>query len=127
MQDAPLAGPVMRECVLSETLDAITAVAISRGGQYWAAVSRRGEVRVWREEGKLLHLVWQAHTDTTFAFALSPDEHTLASGSMDGSVKLWEVENGALLWSGWHTQGTTCLAFAPNGRQIGRASCRERV
>src|SRR5438034_8841116 len=118
MQDATLAGAVMRECVLSETFDAITAVAISRGGQYWAAVSRRGEVRVWREEDKLLHLVWQAQTDTTFAFALSPDEHTLASGSMDGSVKLWDIASEALLWSGWHTQGTTCLAFSPDGRLL---------
>src|SRR2546430_14981523 len=105
MQDAPLAGPVMRECVLSETLDAITAVAISRSGQYWAALSRRGEVRVWREEGKLLHLAWQAHNDTTYAFALSPDEHTLASGGLGGSVKLWEVGSGALLWSRRRTQG----------------------
>src|SRR5947209_5506766 len=120
MQDATLAGAVMRECVLSEAFDAITAVAISRGGQYCAAVSRRGEVRLWREEGKLLHRAWQAHTDTTFAFALSPDEHTLASGSMDGSVKLWEVENGALLWSVWHTQGTTWLAFSPDGRRLPR-------
>ncbi len=76
-----LSGAVMRECVFTEAFDAITAVAISRSGQYWAALSRRGEVRVWREEGKLLHLAWQAHTDTTFALALSPDEHTLASGS----------------------------------------------
>ena len=53
MQDATLAGALMRECVLSEVFDAITAVAISRSGQYWAAISRRGEVRVWREEGKL--------------------------------------------------------------------------
>jgi len=74
MQDTTLAGAVMRECVLSEAFDAITAVAISPSGQDWAAISRRGEVRVWREEGKLLHLAWQAHTDTTYAFALSPDE-----------------------------------------------------
>jgi transcriptional regulator with XRE-family HTH domain len=118
MQDATLSGALMRECVLSEAFDAITAVAISRGGRDFAAVSRRGEMRVWREEGKLLHLAWQAHSDMTFAFALSPDEHTLASGSVDGSVKLWDVASGALLWSGWHTQGTTCLAFSPDGRLL---------
>ena len=118
MQDTTLAGAVMRESILSESFDAITAVAISRSGQNWAAISRRGEVRVWREEGKLLHLAWQAHTDTTLALAFSPDEHTLASGSDDGSVKLWEVESSALLWSGWNTKGTLCLAFSPDGRLL---------
>ncbi len=118
MQDATLSGAVMRECVFTEAFDAITAMTISRSGQYWAAISRRGEVRVWREEGKLLHLAWQAHTDTTYALALSPDEHTLASGSDDGSVKLWDVESGALLWSGWRTQSIMGLAFSPDGRLL---------
>jgi len=114
-QDANLSGTLMRECVLSEAFDAITAVAISRSGKYWAAISRRGEVRVWREAGQMLQQVWQAHTDNTFALSFSPDEHMLASGSHDGSVKLWEVESSALLWSVWHTKGTLCLAFSPDG------------
>src|SRR6184192_4616665 len=99
MQDATIAGALIRESVVTETFDAITAVAISRSGQYWAAGSRRGEVRVWREAGQILHLVWQAHTDIVTSLAFSPDERTLASGSFDGSVKLWDVESGAALWS----------------------------
>jgi len=118
MQDVNLSGALMRECIFTEAFDVINAMAISESGQYWAALSRRGEVRVWREEGKLLHLAWQAHTDTAYAFALSPDEHTLASGSDDGSIKLWDVESGALLWSGWHPQGTMCLAFSPDGNLL---------
>jgi WD40 repeat protein/transcriptional regulator with XRE-family HTH domain len=115
MQDTMLAGSLLHECVFTEAFDAISTVAISKSGQYWAATSGRGEVRLWREEGKLLHLAWQAHTDTTVALAFSPDERTFASGSLDGSIKLWEVVSGALLGSGQHTKGIMCLAFSPDG------------
>ncbi len=115
LQDANLSGALLRECVWTSTFDAIIAVVISKSGQYWAAGSRRGEVRVWREGGQILHLAWQGHTDLVVSLAFSPDERTLASGSFDGSVKLWDVERRALLWSGWHTKVTGCLAFSPDG------------
>ena len=115
LQDANLAFALLRECLLTQSFDAITAVAISKSGQYWAAAGQRGEVRLWREEGQTLHLVWQAHRHNVWALAFSPDERTLASGSGDGSLKLWDVESGALLWSDWRTQTIVCLAFSPEG------------
>src|SRR5438034_1200070 len=42
LQDATLSGAMMRECVWTSTFDAISGVAISPNGQYWAATSRRG-------------------------------------------------------------------------------------
>jgi WD40 repeat protein len=81
MQDASLAGATLRDTVFSEALDATWKVTISNSGQYWAAGSRRGEVRVWREAGQTLYLLWQAHTDTVSALAFDPDERRLASGS----------------------------------------------
>ncbi len=127
MQDATLSGALMRECVLTESFDAITAVAISRSGQYWAAASQRGEVRVWREAGQILHLVWQAHMEFVFSIDFSPDERRLASGSLDGSVKLWDIESSALLWSDWQAKGTLCLAFAPHGRLLASGGDDARV
>src|SRR5947208_124430 len=115
LQDATLSGARLEECVLTEAFDAIWAVAISQSGQYWAAAGRRGEVRLWRGAGQTLHRVWQAHTDIPTTLAFSPDERLLASGSADGSVKLWDVESGAVLWSGEHTSTTSWLAFAPDG------------
>ncbi len=115
LQDATLSGALLRECVFTETFDAIWAVAISRSGQYWATGSMQGEVRVWREAGQTLHLAWRPHTDVVMSIAFSPDERTLATGSWDGALKLWDVASGALLWSGWQTNGTICLAFAPDG------------
>jgi WD40 repeat protein/DNA-binding SARP family transcriptional activator len=118
LQDASLAGARLCECVLTQTFDGIIAVAISSSGQYWAAGSRRGEVRVWRvgrEGGQTLHLAWPAHTDLVVNLAFSPDERTLASGSFDGSVKLWDLESGALLWSGWQSKVISWLALSPDG------------
>jgi WD40 repeat protein/transcriptional regulator with XRE-family HTH domain len=118
MQDASLAETSLRETIFNEAFDITWAVAISSNGQYWAAGSRRGEARVWREEGKLLHLAWQAHTDTVRALAFSPDGRTLATGSWDGSIKLWDSESGALLWTSWFTDNIECLTFAPDGRTL---------
>jgi hypothetical protein len=99
MQDATLAGAALQDSVFTEPIDAIAVVAMSKSGQYWAAGSRRGEVWMWAEAGRTLHQVWQAHSATVFALAFSPDGRTLASGSYDGSVKLWDVESGTLLWA----------------------------
>src|SRR5205807_2484128 len=133
MQDASLAGATLRETVLNESFDIPWAVAISLNGQYWAAGSRRGEVRVWREEGRLLHLAWQAHSDTVRALAFSPDGRTLATGSWDGSIKLWDIERGtlsvvcgqgeqrgqaSLLWASWVTDNIESLAWCSDGRML---------
>src|SRR5260370_17092419 len=95
IQDTTLSGATLRETVFTEALDAIWAVATSLNGQYWAAGSRQGEVRVWREGGKLLHLAWQGHTSTVATLAFSPDGRTLAPGSWDGPIKMWDLESGA--------------------------------
>jgi len=115
MQDTTLAGALIRDSVFTEAFDITWAVAISPTGQYWAAGSRRGEVRVWGEEGKLLQLVWQAHTDTIRVLAFSPTGRTLATGSWDGSIKMWNLENAGLLWTSWLTDNIESLAFAPDG------------
>jgi WD40 repeat protein/transcriptional regulator with XRE-family HTH domain len=118
LQDATLAHALMQECVWTQSFDAIWAVAISPSGQYWAAGSRRGEVRVWREEGHTLHRVGPAHTDMVIALAFSLDERTLASGSADGSLKLWDVERRALLWTVGPQGAVLSLVFSPDGRTL---------
>jgi WD40 repeat protein/transcriptional regulator with XRE-family HTH domain len=118
MQDTTLAGVTVRDSTFTEAFAANRAVAISNDGTYWAAGGMRGEVRVWRQEGKLLHLAWQAHTDAVAALAFSPDGRTLATGSWDGFIKLWELERGALLWTSRHTDIIHCVAFSPDGHTL---------
>jgi WD40 repeat protein/transcriptional regulator with XRE-family HTH domain len=118
MQDTTLEGTVLQDTVFHEAFDIPWSVAISDNNKYWATGSRRGEIRIWHKEGKILHLAWQAHTDTVRALAFSPDGSKLATGSWDGSVKLWDTESASLLWARWFTDNIECLAFAPNGKTL---------
>jgi NB-ARC domain/Anaphase-promoting complex subunit 4 WD40 domain len=110
MQDASLAEASLRETVLNEVFDIPWAVAISRDGRYWAAGSRRGEARVWRAEGKLLHLAWH------------PTGEVLVSGGSDGCLRWWDVQNGKCLALRWEQQGAVqSPRVCPFGRRL--ASC----
>ena len=104
-----------QDCAFTETFDAMTAVAISSRGEYWAAASRRGEIQVWNAGGQTLRGAWRAHADMVWALAFSPDGQRLASGSWDGSVKLWDVNSGSLLWTGRHTSQVNGVAFSADG------------
>lgn len=114
-QDALLTRALLQECVFTETFDEILAVAMNNKGGTWAAASRRGEIRLWEDEGRILRLVWRAHTEMIWALALSPDGHLLASGGWDNRVKVWEIATGALRWAGQHTNHINSVAFSPDG------------
>jgi WD40 repeat protein/transcriptional regulator with XRE-family HTH domain len=116
MQDASLAQSVLMDTDFTDTFDCIISVAIS--GDYWAASSRRGEVRIWSSQGRTLYRAWQAHLDLIMALAFSPDGRRLATGSWDRSVKMWDVATGALLWVGWHTGELVRLAISPDNRML---------
>ncbi len=118
MQGTSLVEAILHDTIFTESFDITWSVAINHNGQYWAAGSRRGEVRVWREEGKFLHLAWQGHSETIRVIAFSPNEDTLATGSWDGAVKLWDMRSGSLLWAHWFTDNIESLAFAPDGHTL---------
>jgi len=119
MQDATLASSLLHEVIFTEAFDAILAVATSRDGRYWAAGSNSGQVRVWREEGRVLDLTMRGHTDRVGAIAFSPDGDTLATASWDGTIKLWDLASGASIWTAReHHVPVTSIAMSPKGKLV---------
>ena len=63
------------------------------------------------------------HSSIVSSVAFSPDGHTLASGSFDQTIKLWNLATGEELCTfKEHTNYVTSVAFSPNGQTLASGS-----
>ncbi len=66
-----------------------------------------------------LKSILSGHKDKVMKVLFSPDGKTLASQSVDGTAKLWEVSTGKLLHSfEGHKAWVSSMAFSPGGRTL---------
>jgi eukaryotic-like serine/threonine-protein kinase len=63
------------------------------------------------------------HSRPVWALAISPDGRSLASGSQDGALSLWDAATGrALATPRGHAHTVNQVRFSPDGRRIASAS-----
>ena len=94
---------------------------LASAGGIWFG-SEFGEVKIWDlSTGRVLDL--RGHTDLVWGLAYSPDGRRLATGSLDGTIKLWDTTTGEEVFTlRGHTAGVICVAFSPDGRRIASGS-----
>ncbi len=69
--------------------------------------------------------VMTGHTDAVCSVAFSPDGKTLATGSGDKSVRLWDVASHRQIGSpltGHTDEASSSVAFSPDGKTLATAS-----
>jgi WD40 repeat protein/uncharacterized caspase-like protein len=68
-------------------------------------------------------VVQTGHSNNVSTVAFSPDGKTLASGSWDNTIKLWEVATGQELRTlTGHSSYVTAVAFSPDGKMLASGS-----
>src|SRR5262249_17807514 len=80
------------------------------------------------EEKKDQALTLVGHQDPVLRVVFSPDNHSLAPASRDGTVKIWNADTGRELFTfRGHTALVGAVAFSPDGRQIASGSWDGKV
>ncbi|HEU5102943.1 MAG TPA: NACHT domain-containing protein, partial [Roseiflexaceae bacterium] len=141
MQDADLRGARLDGAAFSELMDPVNDVAVSSDGQYMAAATAQGELRIWRATDLVQVAACVGHTGMVWAIAFRPGRLSgpslrrdtsgeggavLASGSFDGTVRLWAVPTGTglgalvghqgYIWDvAWHPDGAALASAGEDG------------
>jgi eukaryotic-like serine/threonine-protein kinase len=123
---AGLVSGELREPILTLShKERVVGVAFSPDGQLLASVSgesaKTGEVKVWNAaDGKwLFSFPGQAISNPIIHFVFSPDSRWLASGSVDNTVKIWDLatREEVYILPGHHEPILNVL-FTPDGRRL---------
>ncbi len=79
-----------------------------------------GAVRIWNAESARMQTTFQVRGRFMYgAIAFSPDGLWLATGSMDGSVNVWDPLAGRSVWNvGWHQSYVSTVGFGRDARTL---------
>lgn len=95
------------------------AAALSPCGRFAASWGgERGEVRLWDAANGATLANLPGHDERVRVIVFSPDSSLVATSGMDGVVRLFAVQEGALLAEARHSGPVDCLAFAPDGTRL---------
>lgn len=109
--------------ILKDFYDSASRTAIRTPGQARLTPEQQQKTQGWR----CVHTL-SRHSDTVPCVAFSRDGTTLASGSADHTINIWQCETGKQInrFIG-HSDTVTCLVFSPDGKILASGSADKTI
>lgn len=79
------------------------------------SASNDGSIRKWSGDGEVVGQPCGSDGGGVISLAVSPGQTMVASGNADGTIRLWNIEDGSMvgeLWTG-HSIVLRCLDWSP--------------
>ena len=111
-----------------------------RAGKKWRQMEQSQEIHTLKDTEILISAALQqavygvkernrleGHGDVVWGLSFSPDGQTIASSSVDKTVKLWRRDGSLLSTFKGHTNSVACVAFSPDNKTIASASLDKTI
>ena len=118
------AGSLTPEGIIKGHSKCIWSLACMGTSYNVMSASGDGSIRQWTRDGKPVENPWQSDGRSVGSIAVSPDERMAASGSVDGRLRFWNINEGRVVGEPLegHTATARCLDWSPNGLEIASGS-----
>lgn len=96
----------------------------SSTGDLLVSGDSNGVIWLWDVESEQTLRTFEGHKQGILALAFSPDGETIASSSIDCTIRLWDVSSGQEIaaWLGHNHSTAWTLAFSPDGQTLASGS-----
>jgi WD40 repeat protein len=99
-------------------LKSVGSVAISSDGKIFA-IGGNKTIKLWNPHTEKWPRTLSEDLGYVRSIAISPDRHTLASGSTENTIKIWNLHTGQLLHTlTGHSDTVHSLAISPDGQTL---------
>jgi len=100
-------------------------VAISADQKHIVTTSWENEIKIWSFDGKLQRTISKAssldfHSHSIMSVKITPDSRWVVSGSVDGTVRFWDIDTGDFVKkiSAMRPAGINALAITKDGERV---------
>jgi len=122
MSRANMTGVLFGELPYLHVDSDVWSCAFSSDGKSLAVGLESGEIYEYSTLDWQMVRILNGHNQTVRRIVYSPDGKWACSGSIDKTVRIWDMESGLCQHILVHADEVNCVAYSPNGFQVASAS-----